>query len=1151
MSPRRQGSHVDKPLPVDQAARDEITTTLRETIFVEAGAGSGKTREMVERILALVDDGVPLSRIVAITFTNDAAAQLREKVRERLEKALLKARSTEDDAVAELRIQALGDIDAAPIHTIHGFARSILALHPLEAGLPPEISLRDDVAANVAFEERWRSFLEQLLHDGCGDPAVERALVVGTTLGLTPADLRNVASALQHDWDRACEATFASGSTPQVDITGLLRSVEDVLQLRLQIRPGGEDDKAYVASAAIEPVASSVLAVRQLQLAAPSREERLFADEEAIRVLRTIALPKIGNLGSPKNWPSPDHLASLRTAMKEVNTTAVEILAMLRAGCLPLLLTTLQQFVREYREDRIAQGTLEFNDLLLLSRDLLASDVAVRTRVAQRYHCLLIDEFQDTDPIQVEIAALVAAGASAQTPSATWFELPIPPGRLFFVGDPKQSIYRFRRADVEVYEQARTRFGEPPVGRTLNLTQNFRSVPSVIAWVNAVFADLLTEPPSPPEGVPVVQVPFASLIAYRHENSVSPVAVRLFGGPQPDSSADAIRASESSEIASTILRIESEAESGAWHVGTKDGPGRPPKLSDIAILVPARTVVPALEQALAAARIPARVESQSLLFDTQEARDMLAILGAIDDPTDEVALVAALRSPAFGCTDADLARFASARGRWDYRRPPPDDVDASHPVVLAFSVLNALHEQRWWLDPAALIDAVVRERRLLHMAFAGRRPRETWRRIRFIHEQARAFSAAGERSLRQFIRYATQQADENARMDSTLVDEEDDDAVRILTIHASKGLEFPIVFLAGLGASDNNNLSSLLWSKEGTPEVHLGSKDRGIFQTAGYDAALERDRTLERLERDRLLYVAATRARDHLLVSLHHKPPPKSADHSGRHVRGQCSAAECLFHITGRYPDLWAPLEPATAQERPSTGEPHPTPLGIADRDAFIASREELLRKMSRQPALAATAIAHAAQPAESTDEPVDDAAPWKKGRAGTSVGRAVHATLQSIDLETGHGLEAVAAAQSLAEGIEARLPDVIRFVRGALQSPAVRAAVASGRYFREVYVGATVEGVLVEGFIDLLYETPAGLVIVDYKTDTVDTEAEVDAAMQRHRLQGAAYAVALAASQTQPVAGCIFVFVQPRVDRSIPDLAAAIAEVTAAASRR
>ncbi|MGD9935560.1 MAG: UvrD-helicase domain-containing protein, partial [Dehalococcoidia bacterium] len=873
----------------DQDSRERIRTALNETIFVEAGAGSGKTREMVERILALVSSGVPLTRIVAITFTNDAAAQLRERVREKLEEG---TRGDGPDAAVALARQALHDIDTAPIHTIHGFARSILALHPIAAGLPPEITLRDEISASVAFEERWRSFLEQLLHDGCGDPSVERALVVGTTLGLTPSDLRSVARAFQRDWDRARAASFPSQSAPEVDITGLIQSIEDVRQLRSQVRPGCEDDRAHMASAAIEPVAAAVQAVRQLQLSASSREDRLFADEEAIRVLSTISLPKIGGLGSQKNWRSADELAALRSSMLAVTDTAREILSDLRSSCLPLLLTTLQQFVREYRDDRIAQGALEFDDLLLLSRDLLAMDASVRSRLAQRYHCLLIDEFQDTDPIQVEIAALVAAGSSAPTPPGPWHGLPIPPGRLFFVGDPKQSIYRFRRADIEVYEQARARFGEPSVGRALNLTQNFRSVPSVIAWVNAVFADLLNEPPSPPEGAPVVQVPFAGLVADRRENPASPVAVRLFGGPHSESSAGAIHASESSDIAAAILQIEAESLSGAWDVGTKEGPGRSPKLSDIAILVPARTVVPALEQALAAARIPARVESQSLLFDTQEARDLFAILGAIDDPTDEVALIAALRSPAFGCTDADLARFASAHGRWDYRRPLPDEVEAAHPVAQAFSALKVLHERRWWLDPPTLIDTIVRERRLLHMAFARRRPRETWRRIRFIQEQARAFSATGERSLRQFLRYAAQQADEDARMDSTLVDEEDDDAVRILTIHASKGLEFPIVFLAGLGAAARKDPPALVWSLDGSPEVHLGSEDRGVFQTAGYDAALERDKALERLERDRRLYVAATRARDHLLVSVHHKPTSKDADHAEHHSRGRCSPAE-------------------------------------------------------------------------------------------------------------------------------------------------------------------------------------------------------------------------------------------------------------------
>lgn len=1133
------------PLPPDQAARETIRTTLRETIFVEAGAGSGKTREMVGRILSLVRSGVPLTRIAAITFTDDAATQLRERVREGLEAG---RHSDPPDPAATFLVAALREIDAAPIHTIHAFARSILALHPIEAGLPPELDLRNEVAASVAFEERWRSFLEQLLDDGAGNPEVAQALVLAVTLGLAVADLRTLALALQRDWDRARDATFATPEPAPVDIGGLVSILDEVAPLRSRVRPGREDDPALMATAEIPADVVSLRELARRQGEAVTAQDRLAADEEIIRALQGLDLPAIGRAGRQENWPDPDDLKRLREVVKSARTFIETLLSSLRAACLPPLLTALQQFVAAYRDERIAQGSLEFDDLLLLARDLLVSDSSVRASVSRRYDCLLIDEFQDTDPVQVEIATLVAAGASPFTGGRSWRDLPVPPGRLFFVGDPKQSIYRFRRADIEVYERARERFGEPPVGQTVNLVQNFRSVPSVIAWVNAVFEELLKKPPSPPEGAPVVQVPFAGLVAVRRENAASPIAVRLFGGPHSESNAGAIHASESSDIAATILQIQAESLSGAWDVGTKEGPGRSPKLSDIAILVPARTVVPALERALAAARIPARVESQSLLFDTQEARDLLAVLGAIDDPTDEVALIAALRSPAFGCTDADLARFASARGRWDYCRPLPDEVEAEHPVAQAFSALKVLHERRWWLDPPALIDTIVRERRLLHMAFAGRRPRETWRRIRFIHEQARAFSATGGRSLRQFIRYATQQADEDARMDSTLVDEEDDDAVRILTIHASKGLEFPIVFLAGLGAAGRKDPPALVWSHDGSPEVHLGSEGRGVFQTAGYDPALERDRALERLERDRRLYVAATRARDHLLVSVHHKPTSKGAEHADLHARGRCSAAECLVDIAAGYPDLWIPLEPAAAQERPSTEQPQLTQHGIADREAFLASREALLRTMSHQRALAATSIAHTGISGEpelgSIDAPADEELPWKKGRAGTSVGRAVHATLQSIDLETGEGLESAAAAQAIAEGVEDRLRDIVRFARAALESPAVRAAVDSGRYFREVYVAATVEGVLVEGFIDLLYETSEGLVIVDYKTDTVDTPAEVEAAMQRHRLQGAAYALALAASQSRPVVGCTFVFVQPRVDRPVDDLAAATNEV-------
>ncbi len=170
------------------------------------------------------------------------------------------------------------------------------------------------------------------------------------------------------------------------------------------------------------------------------------------------------------------------------------------------------------------------------------------------------------------------------------------------------------------------------------------------------------------------------------------------------------------------------------------------------------------------------------------------------------------------------------------------------------------------------------------------------------------------------------------------------------------------------------------------------------------------------------------------------------------------------------------------------------------------------------------------------------------EGRAGTAIGRAVHATLQLVDLTTGDEVDDLAVQQAFAEAIPDLAPTVATFARAALASDAVREAVASGRLWREAYVAAPLGDRAVEGYVDLLYEGPDGLVIVDYKTDTVDSFADVDAAMQRHRLQGAAYALALGAAQSQPVAGVTFVFVQPGIDRPVDDLAGAVAAVRAAA---
>jgi ATP-dependent exoDNAse (exonuclease V) beta subunit len=1142
--------------PIDQLAREAIRTKTAATLFVEAGAGSGKTHELVQRIVGLVAGGVALPRVAAITFTNAAAAELRERVRLELGRA---ARGEYEEFNEEQRANcaaAHSTIDAASIQTLHSFAQRILALYPIEAGLPARLEMRDDVGSSIAFEERWQPFTEELLKDGRGSEEVATALVHGMMLGLTVKHLRVLAKRFHEEWDRVLPAQFAQPPMPGVTAEQVIDGLQEAWGRQHDLKPGKEDDKAYQALLRLGPVLEELRDAQEALTSAQTPDDRLVAEEQIIRLLAFNGKLAVGSrTGQKGNWEG-EALTAIRDASDAAAEARTELVSGLRAACLGPLLRVVQTFVREYRDERVTQGTLEFHDLLILTRDLLAQAPAVRRDLARRYQTLLIDEFQDTDPIQIEIAVLIASD-DADAGRKPWDEVHVEPGRLFFVGDPKQSIYRFRRADIDLYRTAAARFGAEPAGEMVALVQNFRSVPSVIAWVNHVFGELFGLGRKQPETGAVEQVPFAPLEASRQKDDTVAVSVHLLGGPlsAESSNADGLRVVEARGIAALVATIRADGEcAGRWRVwdeGAKDW--RAPQFKDIAILMPTRTALPALEQALNEGGIPCRIESRSLLFETQEVRDLLTILAAIDDPTDQVAVVAALRAPGFGCSDQDLYRFVAARGSWDYRRAAPEGFPADDIVVQSMAALKELNEKRWWIDTAEMVDLVIRNRRLFQVGFATRRPRELWQRLRFVHEQARAFDRAGGRSLRQFVQFMERQGEEQARVTETAIAEDDDDAVRIMTVHASKGLEFPIVILTGLNVQPLSDSPPVLWSEQRQPEVRLGSDKTGYFETDGYEHVKSREAAMERFERDRLLYVAATRARDHLVANVFHLAPRSPKPHAERHASNQCRAAECVYAICEERPELWRPaVAPANVAPLPAVSLPPGTDTAAA-RDAWQAEREALIAKNTRMNVLSATRIAKAAgaefEAGEVKDEQDDDEAPWRRGRAGTSIGRAVHAVLQTIDLATGAGLEATARAQATAEGVTDREAEVRELAQSALDSVAVREAVAGGRYWREVYVAAPVGEARVEGFIDLLYEGPDGLVVVDYKTDAVRTDAEIDAALGRYRLQGAAYALALSETLGRPVTRCVFVFVRRGKDaeeREIEDLAAAMDEIRA-----
>ena len=358
-------------------------------------------------------------------------------------------------------------------------------------------------------------------------------------------------------------------------------------------------------------------------------------------------------------------------------------------------------------------------------------------------------------------------------------------------------------------------------------------------------------------------------------------AVVVVGSCVPDARAIELREQEAEDLARLIVTMKVES----WPVSDDraDDGWRPTRFDDVAILVPTRTPLRQLERALDRHDVPYRIESRSLVWATDAVREVLSILTAIDDPGDGVAVVAALRSPGLRVLRRRPARVEARRrpvgpperaARGDRRRPSGRRGHGAR--------WRAITRERGDVPVNALVERVIRERKLVELTFVQRRPRDHWRRLRFVVDQARAFVEAGGASLGDFVSWAQLQTDENATVIETPAPEPDDDAVRILTIHGSKGLEFPIVVLAGLSSRPQHVPGRRCSYGDAGPEVAVGPKGPPVRHARGSTALAEAASDADEHEAKRLLYVAATRARDHLAISLHHADKGPSASERGR-----------------------------------------------------------------------------------------------------------------------------------------------------------------------------------------------------------------------------------------------------------------------------
>ena len=1057
--------------PVDRHHRKSVRERLGETLFVEAGAGTGKTTELVARVLNLVESGVEMRLIAAITFTEAAAAELRSRIREALDLAA--------KAGSDLAAKAIADIDEAAVSTLHSFAQRILAEHSLEAGLPPVFEVRDEIQSGLAFEEWWAETLDELLDDPSLHTSWYRLLAVG----LKANRLKLMAEILHDHWDRldprSGSAVIQSAPGPEADV----ELAESVRRAVAALRTAGE------AAADCKDPADEVCVIltkmgRLAASAADQDESALLASFGALFEGRNAKKGRTNNA----RWTSG---SSAATSARDAAIAAVgEARQVACDVSTRRLLAAVATKVLRSAEERRRTGELEFHDLLVLARRLLSTRPEVRARVKNRWHRILIDEFQDTDPIQVELAALLATDAE----SVIVDKLPeLEPGRLFFVGDARQSIYRFRRADLALFRSVADSLLETMVP----LFQNFRSVPSVIAWVNGVIGPLLGSH-------------YTDLVPARKPlPGVKGPTVRLLGDAS-NANLPAIREREAEEIAWSIkCMVGAGGVHAPWPVAAnKDGSeARPARYDDVAVLLPTRASLEYIERAFEDEKIPYRVESASLVWATQEVRDLLSCLRAIDDAGDEVAVVAALRSPALGCSDEDLLEWAQAGGRWRVGARLPEAIPAEHPVHLGLTKLADLSEQRFWAGVSGLVERTARELGFFELALAHSRSRDSWRRLRHVIDEVRSFERGGGATLRHFLVWADAQDAEGARVKEAVLPEPDHPAVRILTVHGAKGLEFPICILAGLNSKGAGPaLGRILWDGEGRMEARFNSQQL----TAGFEKLDEIERREESEEDIRLLYVAATRAKDHLVVSVHHKKETSNQ-------RSQWSHAAKIWEACQTRPELWTRMPAELPLSATPVDPPAPTEDLAAARREWAAAREATINELRRSNVRAATELKQAA------DDAVERQ-PWQRGRAGSALGRAVHATLQTVDLATAHGLAETALAQAAAEGILHRSGEVESRARAALSS-SVASAASKARYWRELYVGAPLDGVTLEGYIDLLYESDDGLVLVDWKTDAIDVRREPAEAVARYGEQISGYARVLEATLGRPVARAVLVF--------------------------
>jgi len=1170
---------VSEPQPlVDHDARARIKDDLDTTLVVEAAAGTGKTTALVERILSLLRSGkATLRSLVAVTFTEKAAGEMKLRLRTEIEKARKDAR---DETVQGRLVDALRQLEAAHIGTIHAFCADMLRERPVEAKVDPLFEVASEDESDRLYDEAFtRWFQETLQAPGEG---VSRVLRRATR---------------ERDQDGPRHALRKAGRTliEQRDFpTPYERPAFD----RKAALDGALERLRAAAAPASKGFADSWLTKSLLEIQRHCREidrrEEMAGgvrDHDAVEAqLRQLARYKGWHYKGSGQWfnraegITNQHVRDERAAARaELDRVLDEADADLASCLFRELWGTAERggVVRAYDDLKARAGKLDFLDLLVLTRDLLQRDEAVRAGLQRRFTHLLIDEFQDTDPLQADMILLLAADDPAESnPDA----VRVVPGKLFLVGDPKQSIYRFRRAEVSLYETIKDRLVKGGAS-LVHLRTSFRSAPTIQRFVNAAFE------PQMKSNAQRSQAEYVALAPSRPDPVGRPSLVAL-PVPRPYSDYGRITSWKIEESLPDAVGafVDWLISSSGWTV-TERGSDRPVKVEarHVCLLFKrlqsfGNDVTRPYVRALEVRRIPHVLVGGKSFHDREEVIALRSALGSIEWPEDTLSVYAALHGPYFALADDALLAFRHTQGHLHPLRPRDEAklTELTKPVAEALRVLAKLHVGR---NRRPIADTIARflEATRAHAGVAiWPAGEQALGNILRVLDMARRFEQGSVTSFRAFVGRLEEDAERGGVNEAPVV-EEGTDGVRIMTVHKAKGLEFPVVVLVDPTANATfRDPSRFVDAKRRLWAVPLcGASPKELLDRREEILAQDREEAL------RLLYVATTRARELLVVPIVGDP----RDDKPEDRTGWLEALAPALYPSQRRASTIAPGCPPfgddTVRARPETAS-HGTGASIKpglhrpavgdhsvvfwdpfvldlDREDDAGQRQQKILALDDKGVVAKEGIEqHAAWRAAreraiaSGTEPslrvrtvteeketeaegavdggatarrqaatlgpvaVESTTATRNGRPhGKRFGILVHAALAATDLDGDAALVAdTVRIQARILGAPEEETDAARdAVAAALAHPLLARARAAERVERETpLMVKRDDGTIVEGVVDLAFlEKDKGWTVVDFKTD-VEIKSRRDAYLR----QIDAYAQAIAAATGQPATGAL-----------------------------